>query len=316
MKKGSSLILVMLVISSVITVIVGAQRIALVQFQQAGQSDDNVQAYSAAKAGIEDGLLRFRYNKNAATSDGKSYRFDLKTGSSSGEVTNNTKVTTTNDQIYDLKMVYKTNKTSSISDSGVFTPDPNLTISDTSGVGVNNGFLELSGFGTTQYYLNAQFRFVNPGTNTDCNVVSSVPPFVEIQQVNKNITSQGSNSVNVQATINLATHRFDSSASGNFTINPTGFTTTSIRFRSYYCDVQYGFSATTSNNDTKPSTSGVGFNDVSTTITATGYYGQSQRTLLASVDRNTGRLISIYDFTAYAGGGTAGPGSGNINVAP
>ena len=66
-KIGSSLVLVVVVMAVIITAVFSASRLALVQFNQANRDEDNIFAYYAAKAGIEDGLIRFRYNRDAET---------------------------------------------------------------------------------------------------------------------------------------------------------------------------------------------------------------------------------------------------------
>src|SRR3990167_1356421 len=92
-SRASSLVLVVVVMAGIIIVVFGASRLTLVQYNQANRDEDNVFALYAAKAGIEDGLLRYRYNRNTETADTKVARYNLTTGFSAGEVAENSKPT-------------------------------------------------------------------------------------------------------------------------------------------------------------------------------------------------------------------------------
>ena len=114
--RASSLVLVVVVMAGIIIVVFGASRLTLVQYNQSNRDEDNIFALSAARSGIEDGLLRFRYNRNAETGEGKIVRFDLtrgqSPGDSAGEVLESQLITKTADynpadQYYDMKLAFR-----------------------------------------------------------------------------------------------------------------------------------------------------------------------------------------------------------------
>ena len=120
-QRGSALIMVMLVIAGITTIVFSTQRIALVQFSQSVREEDNLAAYYAAKAGVEDGLARYHFDKNTQTLVDKMFRFDLTAGTApdpneSYEIPSNTSITdgvggedfNPKHQYYDLVISYKT----------------------------------------------------------------------------------------------------------------------------------------------------------------------------------------------------------------
>lgn len=308
-KKGSSLILVLLIISGVITVTVGAQRVVLVQFAQSNQASDNTFAYNAAKAGIEDGLARFRYNRNAQTAFSPTplvYRYDLTAGvkaagtADDGEIDPAINVDSPPDQVYDLSINYKTQQIG-INTNG--TP----TFSDPTHIIAKDDFLQLSGFSQdpSAYYLRYVYNLVDPIAGTAC---TNPKAFVQMQVTY--IDSFGKNTVGQVAT-QPGQYLYDSKLNiANLQVNPDTRLIKSIRIRPYYCSAQFAFTtsrAQTADGLGAGSDAGPKFDSLTTVILSTGYYGSAKRSLLATVNRQTGQLISIYDFTAYAGSGNVSP---------
>lgn len=290
-QLGSSLILVLLVVAGIITVVFGTQRVTLVQFSQSGREEDNLSAYYAAKAGIEDGLLRYRFNRDAQTQADRVYRYNATTGRVIGEVATTAAITNTpgyqpGHQYYDLSLQFKaTAQHIDALGNPAFTPSAQIDKDDA---------LELSGFATDPraYFLRMAFKFVND----DGSSCTNNSAFVQIQRLTE------SGAITQYRADRIAGNIYDSAGqTANIQVNG-GDLTTSIRFRPFHCGVQYAFATSRSNDG-----NGVGDNEGPTfdklvaDVTATGYYGSAKRTLLATVDRNTGRLISIYDFNALAG---------------
>lgn len=307
-KNGSSLIVVLLVIAGVITVTIGAQRVVLVQFAQSSQASDNTFAYNAAKAGVEDGLARFRYDRNVETATDSTgnqlaYRYDLTAGSpaDSGNNPNNGEINpkttpltgSASDEVYDLSINYKANQIGMNTDG-----TPNFTSTNET---AKDGFLELTGFSQDpgSYYLRYAFNFAGC---TDSRAFAQL-------QVTYYDTAAGSSSVS-EVLAQPTAYAYDSSTNiANLLVNPVSSQIIkTIRIRPYYCDMQYAFNTSRSQNGIGVgSDAGPKFDSLTTNILSTGYYGAAQRTLLATVNRQTGQLISIYDFTAYAGNGSVSP---------
>ncbi|HSX42135.1 MAG TPA: hypothetical protein VLE93_02170 [Candidatus Saccharimonadales bacterium] len=307
-SSASSLIFVMLVVAGIVTVTLGVQRLALVQFGQSSADEDNVAAYYAAKAGIEDGLVRFRFGRNVDTirrdTNGAvlstAERYDLTAGSAVGNVQDNTTITSTSGynpvhQYYDLKVDYKTTNAALTLASPIAQDDS----------------LELTGFpdSTNDYYLRYQFSWT--GNPSGCSVT--------IQQINQNGSGTQFQPQVVVSQIG-SQPTYDSAAQGTnllirggtgggsvastLRIRPLG--TSGVGSSCYNLgSVGATFSTVTSSSGT--TSANVNFDSTVSKITATGYAGATKRTLLATVDRKSGTLLSIYDFNVYGGTGNVTP---------
>lgn len=291
-KPGSSLILVLLIIAGVVTVIFGAQRVTLVQFNQSNREEDNISAYYAAKAGIEDGLIRYRFERNVETLPGKVFRHNVTSGvpeatevdeaGSIGGVVNYRPT----DQYYDLKIAYKTDRINinGLTGATEFTADRKIAKDD---------LIQLTGFesGNSSYFLRYAFRF-----DPSCSSENLSRAFVQVEKIT---TAGALTQENALPTNGL----FDSKAvAKNLPINSSGDLASTVRFRPFYCAVEYAL-ATTNTNDGSGDSNNAGpkFDSLTTTITATGYYGSAKRTLIGTVNRLTGQLIGVYSFNAYSG---------------
>lgn len=301
-KHGSSLILVLVVIASIMTIVLGTQRVLLVQFAQSNREEDSLFALYAAKAGIEDGLLRFRHTRDVETGLNKVFRMDLSAGqavagSLDHEVIAGSPISDIgatyrpSSQYYDLNIDFKSDRIGSFVSGGGATDSSPLLAKDTA--------FELTGFSSQQqpYYLRYAFKFIVPsGGNCDSALVQiqSVIPGQPLGQVT--------------AAKQPGTVLYDSANSGHLAINAGAVPVASVRLRPYGCDVRMAFQ-TTSDSIGVGGTAGPRFDGLTnadgkfiTKITATGYFGQAKRTLIGEIDRKSGQLIGIYDFNAYAGG--------------
>ena len=108
--SGSALIIALLLMAAVGSVAFGIGRIFLLDTSIVGIYENSTIAYYSAEAGIEEGFLRYRYNRNAEIPapfvDGFVFRTDIENLSVSNakiEVASDP-VTTMNRQIYDLDM--------------------------------------------------------------------------------------------------------------------------------------------------------------------------------------------------------------------
>ncbi|MBI4948456.1 hypothetical protein HY844_02800 [Candidatus Berkelbacteria bacterium] len=273
-QRASSLILVLLVVAGIITVIFGTQRIVLVQYNQANSEEDNLYAYYAAKAGIEDGLLRYRTSKNVEIPKGSEFKYDLRAGTDGTNFKQKA-----NQQSYDLGIEYKTNK--------IETREL-----------IRNSTITLSGFTQVadSVYLNLFFKRTDTTCVDDGVAVGSGKDssFVQIQ-----ILDSTNNIQNIVANFNN-TGTWSTDSTTPILINSAS-NVLQVRFTPYYCDIT--FEASVSGSTNPP----IEFDSLNTTITATGYYGNAKRTLVALVDRTSDKLIGIYEFNAYSGTGNIKP---------
>lgn len=246
-RSGSSLLLVSMIIAGIITVVFTTQRIALIQFSQSTAEEDNIFAMQAAKAGIEDGLMRFRFNRNTEIENyQRVYFMQAKATGEGVEAGGRDQDTRPDQQYYELNITYRTNQIS-------------RTL-------VRNESIELSGFAANTK-LNYSLKFNN-----------CLPGWKRLQL--STLTTSGTV---VAPKIELG----DISASRNFNSGE------SLRLllisEDENCTVD--FSAEGSNN----------FDGLTTYITSTGYFGSAKRTFVAEVDRLTGSLVNIFEFTAMSG---------------
>lgn len=109
-KKGSALIIALLLMAAIGSVAFGIGRIFLLETSVVGIYENSTIAYYSAESGIEEGFLRYRYNRNAEVpipfKDGFVFRTDIENRnvSNSGIELAGDPVTTMNRQIYDLDM--------------------------------------------------------------------------------------------------------------------------------------------------------------------------------------------------------------------
>lgn len=307
-RRGSSLILVTLIIAGIIVVVFGAHRLTLVQFNQANRDEDKLLAYYGAKAAIEDGLIRYRYHRNVETPAGSVDWVNL-TNFQKGERLLTDAITDvasydSQSQYYDLNIAFRTAQIGDFNfDSSLFNlqPPPVLRITPAPD---NPDSLEISGFepSANPYYLRVAVKFYKPGTQDTC---TNSAAFVQIQQI-----VEGSTTPYRQYSLKLAQGIggvVDSRlAGGNYEVNPISTLSSVFRFRPYHCDVAYALTTSTAGsgqgNDGAPK-----FGSLETVVTATGYFGEAKRTLQAKIDRQTGRLIRILDFNLYSGEGNIQP---------
>lgn len=303
-KHGSALIMVMLVVAGITTIIFATQRIALVQFSQSVREEDNLSATYAAQAGIEDGLSRYRFERNSETGDDTMFRFNLTTGNyqnyqtanASHEIDIETDIAEGVEgdfdpkyQYYDLTMSYRTRSIGLRSNGDTnFASDPHPLKVDKA--------VTLTGFASNPapYYLRYAFDF------TGC---SDSRAFVAVQQV---VVRTGGNRTSSQVLAKRSqaiNEVYDSYlTSTNMLLNDNGiYDSISVTARAYYCQVKYAFGTTAADNG-RLSSNVPEFDGLITDIISSGYFGSAKRTLIARVDRQTGNLIGIFDYILYAGG--------------
>jgi hypothetical protein len=283
----------MLITAGIVTVIFGTQRIALVQFSQTSRQEDNINALYAAKAGIEDGLMRVRYNPDVETDKDKAFSFNLSSATAFDIGVKEPPDFSPVEAGYVMSIVYRKPYTGDWDQKGY----AHLIAQDSA--------LELKNFkdGDELYY---RLWFSRGDAYYDSD--SPPPPgsdtcFAQIT-VNDQTTrttsreifsylyanNRGGTFLN-DGTTGDDTYYFDSQKQ-NKNIDVTK--NSSIQLFAVGCDVHFsaGVNNTGGNNT---------IDSLKTTITSTGYYGSAKRTLIAEVDRKTGTLLTVYEFTGYAG---------------
>ncbi|HUD21135.1 MAG TPA: hypothetical protein VMQ44_03660 [Candidatus Saccharimonadales bacterium] len=289
-KPGSSLLLVMLITAGILTVVFGTQRLALVQFSQSSRDEDNQTAYYAAKAGIEDGLARFRFAHNAetVTGDNNDYTwFDLSNGADLGKFAdNNTPSLDPSHEYYGLKVDYRVPTLGNFGDQATWKSI------------AADGSLDLAGFpnSSSDYYLHYKIKF------SQANGAGS-PCLAQLQQIRT--TDLGVTSYTLVTATPDSFLMYDSAGNNlpiRTSVSGSPALSNVVRIRAVGCSMTVAAQTVTSTG----TAANINFDGLTTTVTSTGYFGSTKRTLVAQIDRASGTLLGIYDLTLYGGSGKVG----------
>lgn len=295
-RRGSALITTMIIAGSVGLILAGIVRFAVVQLQTASGLEDGTLAYAAAEAGIEEGLLRWRYDRNVelpvvnnqeTIPNTPVERVDLTTGATPSVVALGTLLPPATDSAYDLRIWYKAPK---IGDATKLS-DPNyeyrINKDQTAQVDVSNLRGEIL---QLDYAVPAgdQARVeVSLVTQNGCPAVAGVTPdLCEVSKQLSDMATGGTLLIPIPAGLDQNPFRVR--------IKPFIFkagTATAAEPTSY---ITYAL---------KPTKSASSLIDSGTTIIeSTGYYGNAKRKLVAKINRLSGTILGIYDYAVYCGG--------------
>lgn len=324
-KPGSSLLLVLLMISGISVVVFASQRLGLVQFSQSNREEDNIYAYYAAKAGIEDGLARYRFNRDTEIGTagditaperqviyGKSFYYGLNNAlfadSENFEANTNQSISNVDGLNFDSsQQFYKLEMRFSIDSLTYNTELPSEVESDMKDLKKDNS-VTLTGFNTDPTQPEAYLAYNIGVDKTQCDNLDQGKTFVQMEQLrqdNNQVVAQRRVLLTPQQTIKNST-----TDGGNWSLRPPGITVpTAVRLRAYGCDIKFGLALSKSLLGNGGVEDRGGFIDSLTTlITSTGHYGNAKVTLVAEVDRTSNTLIGVYDYNLYSGGDIAPAG--------
>lgn len=296
-KKGSAILIVMLLITVLATVALTVGYLAMADVNMETNSEDGSMAYYAAEAGIEDGLLRYRYDNNvevgnvkdptvtdptinkiacgaAGTNKDCVERIDM--NESTATLAKNNIDLTTNPgslpnnstrQYYDLRIQYRS-KTVGDFDGSDGTDETYKIEKDQK--------LELAGDDSLE--TNLKFKFKMETSDLSENYL------LEIRVYDGNGVETNFSKVLDKAACVLAANvsggiDIKILAKGRTYIKPWG------NAINYAMQVESG------------STNALKLDSGYTIIESTGYYGSAKRKLQAKIDRKTGKLLEIFDFT-------------------
>jgi len=242
---GAALLITMLMIATVGALALAVGRIVISELHITTSYADSVVAYQAAEAGIERGLLEFRYNRNLEKDVGLQ------------DIGDNIKAS--------LKIGYKTESpdiaTNSYLRKGTLDKDQSI---------------ELDISGNTS--IKVQWEGKNGATG-----------WLEWRLTGDSGSEWG--------IIPDTTNSLNPALSGSANLsNLGGKKTLTLKFISK-TQGTINYQLTSS----QPLDTGI------TKIESVGVYGRSQRKLVATVDRQSGQVIGIFDYTLYAGEGNINP---------
>lgn len=299
-EQGSALLIVMVVISVIATLSLTIIQLALMSSRSVLRTEDGMNAQIVAMAGIEDGLLRWKFDRNVeapAKNDQirecssspyeESDRFDrviLGLESESEDTVQScilrTSAPSPNEMVYDIKVSHRLKQGVSECVRGSGVDAPVIAPNCPSAPGDNNFALRQDQ--TIEYgvadlaSITLNWRFNNSYPNPS-NVI------LEVVSLGDSCASQ--DKICNKETYNL-------SDSGNPQIFTVGLGER-LRIKVLGASLDYyNLSAPSNSLDTR-----------FTTMDVTGYYGGVQRRLRLKLDRLTGQALPIYDFALFSGGG-------------
>lgn len=288
--RGSALLIVLLLITVLATIALGVGQLTLAEVKMQTGMEDAAIAYHAAEAGIEDGLLRWRYDRNVETPANHSanppvipsedtkdvIRVDVSENDTTspnkafiGKVNPaDTGVVEPTHSYYDLKIWYRDDVVGNYDNFTTPGGDEKRLAADEA--------LEL----TAPNDLNFTFslKFVFDGTAADhllsIRAFDSAGASVNVAECGGICTANRINGINLTV-----------SQRGKIIIKP------------WRNGVRYAMKA--------KEPAGRNLLDTGTTyIESIGYFGSAKRKLVAKIDRKSGTLLGIYDFVLYSGTGS------------
>lgn len=267
-NKGNALVIALILITIILTIALGVGYMTVAEVKMQTSLEEASIAYSAAEAGIEDGLLRWRYNHDVETVDINPVykeqidRVDLGVGTVEKQsVPPDPVIPQVSDASwYDLKVTYRKLTSATDAISGTIEKDK---------------VLEISGLDDKHYAIpNAVTLHINFTMNG---------PVAEIKVAH--IGGIVESSIGSNATPNFL-----------YTLQ----TNDVVKVRAWSGDVDYTMYAT------QIGVPDVALDTGETTIESVGYYGDSKRKLVAKIDRKNSVLLGIFDMTLYSGTGSIG----------
>ncbi len=260
-KEGAALLITLLIIGTLSVVLIGSSRLTVRELRSVAALTDSSAAYFAAEAGVEDGLLRFRYNRDIELPAGASgatteaLRINLSEDQEIGTVelsTGGPAIPEAFNQYYDLKIWHKADQATLDILKDQFFEFTNFQTNTT----VKLGFQRKSGLGQTR----VEVKVVGPGGQERACIVPGC--LVRLPGANLDVR---------QAVVpgggRLIIRAFD---------NPVKLTLERI------------------SGDTAIDTG-------LTMIESTGYFGNVKRKLVATLNRTTGTVIDLFDFAVFSG---------------
>lgn len=323
-KTGAALVITLIIVTVVSAIIFSVNRMLVSEVKQITKLEDSEMAYQAAESGIEAGLLLYRYNNNVEvpaditggmdeTID-KAMRVNVTNGSLEAKNidldVNNLADLKRNQQYYDLKIWHRNANENGVSQEEVKSEQcnkvtnnngtqsyPNYCVADNPGESSSTASIPaLSKDGSVEYNV----------SNLDGKIYlkwgyKKVPTTrQEIEQMRLEYVAYDENGEIAENGKGKELFLYEDSNNGSFGNGIQLFTTNAqnIRVKSWGGDLD-NYKMTLVSPNAK-------LDSRYTYIESTGYYGGSKRKLKVKIDRQTGSIISTYDFVLLSPGSITG----------
>ena len=302
-QKGFALLLTLIVIGVIGAVAFGVGYLTLHSYSATVRFQDSQSALQAAEAGIEDGLVRFRYDRNTEVPTAAmcaalpnptilpadqaeptdTTKFVLRVNLTTKDDTQRllcldpTKTPTPNpsDIVYDLKVSYKGSKLGEFGSTDLASSQSTPTIN-------KDDLIEISGFSNpSSINLLVQYKMIQEAAS---------PPSVK-RAVIEFLDKNGQSSQISQPIIVNKIDEFDFNASQGSSIGLTS-DVAAIRIRPIAGNAKI---AAKISGTAKPIDFGI------SSFESTGYSNGVKRRLASSVNRSTGKTTGVYNFVLFSG---------------
>jgi hypothetical protein len=289
-QSGSALLATILLTATIGLIGVGIARISLVDLRVASSFEDSAIAYAAAEAGIEEGLLRVRFDRNTEIpvanmreETNQAELINLSSGVTLGSpVQRGVGPFTPSEQLYELRVWYKESQIGSSSSSDLQNPSyPYRLYKDqTLELNVSN----LRGQNLTFAYQAPAGVAARIETRIVRDNCGSTGVFCE---TNKQFTDPSIG----QTGITISVPSGPADGVYRLRIKPFLFVLGTQIPAAPSSYIAYHLRPQVSDNLVD---AGI------TYIESTGYYGVARRTLIAKVERRTGTVLGVYDYALFS----------------
>lgn len=282
--RGSALIATLIIASAIAVFVFSIGGATIGEIETSGALEDSTIAFSAAEAGIEEGLLRWRFNRNIElpevnmTEDNfKGIRVNLTSGEVSATLLDSPPESNATDSVYDLRMWFKAD---AIGSADLASPtyktrlfkDQTLELDVSSLRGQTLVFTYLS---PTGYAARIESHIIaDDGSGLIFETSKQLTELSSGRSVNIGPIPEGSDGLGYLVRI-----------------KPFIFETASGAAAPESSSVNYALT---------PETPGSLVDGGTTYIEATGYYGTAKRKLLAKIDRKSGTILGVFDFVLFS----------------
>jgi four helix bundle protein len=278
LKRGSALIITLLIITVISAIGFGIGRLTIAEIKQSTRMEDSVGAESAAESGIEYGLLLYRYNHDVQLSkdcpDASGNCNTIPTGETINDAKN---FDLGNGASFDLKIYYKA--------SVVGNPDDIDNASNP--ILSQDNTLEIRG---DQPFT---FKYTTPCSSS----VRSNPSDTLNGKKCAETASLGStlaHGVEIKA-VNSGFYSLPNQRLDDLPIDVSSLSNDDIvRIKPWNTDIRYV---------AQVNMPGAKMDAGITYIESTGYFGNTKRKLQTKINRASGSLLGIFDFVLYSGTG-------------
>lgn len=322
-KSGSAIIIAFLLMAVVSGTAFAIARLFYLDTAAGGLYENSTVAYYAAESGIEEGMLRYRFNRNAqvesGTTDYVNYAKVNRNNLTTGAVTENTSPGNNviqSDQVYDLNMFYKAPYygTDANNDTTLNQDDLALVgsgygeeykvprdeavkidITDTLGTGLgdSNLFVKLGAVQTSSGMRTDDQAFIE--ARITGTVGNDLKEFKRALYPQDHATVERTGEAYAPMLPFTGADRIyevfslKTTIAGSNLFNTTSGNRVFLYLKPIGYDIYIGLVSQGNSPISAPYS----------TIKSTGYYGGVGRTLTAKIDRQSGTVYDIFDFVVY-----------------